>query len=475
VLTWGRCTARLVISVLQEGAGLDEEMLSRLCAIFRAAANHSIKSNGEEHPHNVVEWPLLECEWWSKNGYNLALQMMRRWPPKYVIDLMQHSSDIRYPKCILPEQLQAYTSRQMRHAHQSYVRAVLYTTQARAADSSWSLNNMPRTAYHSRTAPSPGQMHPALYARVIDMAKELKQAIRDFETASSCPPIDFMTDLRKKHLALMPLAFEAALYINDSMNDNEPDSQDPGTLTQLIEEAYSCGAPPKTYALFADMTLSAVTADGSTERKSPPQLPISKAADLLRAIISAVRSLPAYDVVQASRWIRCIVQMILDRRPPQQSQPTLNTDMDSRKDTSVDDTNLSLVNEVVAQALILARDAAAHNKSQAQWRAQESKAEKTPTTKSYPSEELEWLATSLFNLAVDLYVAERENLAKKWAEKALEVADLLALPVLSALPAGSIGGGGAGGAGSGSVEAGDGGMLAGVMRGKMEKLGWLVG
>jgi hypothetical protein len=44
---------------------------------------------------------------------------------------------------------------------------------------------------------------------------------------------------------------------------------------------------------------------------------------------------------------------------------------------------------------------------------------------AYPAEELEWLATTLFNLAVDYYVVD-EELGKKWARKAVELADVLA-------------------------------------------------
>jgi hypothetical protein len=47
--------------------------------------------------------------------------------------------------------------------------------------------------------------------------------------------------------------------------------------------------------------------------------------------------------------------------------------------------------------------------------------EKEP--KHYPATELEWLATTSFNHAVDYYVQENDNLCRVWAEKALTLAE----------------------------------------------------
>lgn len=41
----------------------------------------------------------------------------------------------------------------------------------------------------------------------------------------------------------------------------------------------------------------------------------------------------------------------------------------------------------------------------------------------YPATELEWLATTAFNHAVDYYVQEKDEKCKLWAEKALTLAD----------------------------------------------------
>jgi hypothetical protein len=41
----------------------------------------------------------------------------------------------------------------------------------------------------------------------------------------------------------------------------------------------------------------------------------------------------------------------------------------------------------------------------------------------YPPVELEWLATTAFNFAVDYYVQENDDKAKIWAEKALSLTE----------------------------------------------------
>jgi hypothetical protein len=44
------------------------------------------------------------------------------------------------------------------------------------------------------------------------------------------------------------------------------------------------------------------------------------------------------------------------------------------------------------------------------------------TNQCYPTEELEWVATTAFNHAVDLYCGEKDEAAKNWAYKAVNVA-----------------------------------------------------
>lgn len=42
----------------------------------------------------------------------------------------------------------------------------------------------------------------------------------------------------------------------------------------------------------------------------------------------------------------------------------------------------------------------------------------------YPAEELEWIATTTFNRAVDFYCASQDDASRRWAEKAISLANL---------------------------------------------------
>lgn len=46
----------------------------------------------------------------------------------------------------------------------------------------------------------------------------------------------------------------------------------------------------------------------------------------------------------------------------------------------------------------------------------------TKELENYPKTELEWLATTVFNRAIDFYLQEMDDLAKRWAEKAFVLA-----------------------------------------------------
>ncbi|KAK7890191.1 hypothetical protein LTR67_008657 [Exophiala xenobiotica] len=135
---------------------------------------------------------------------------------------------------------------------------------------------------------------------------------------------------------------------------------------------------------------AATRVDGQQEQgHMSPQLSISTATQLLAKLIQGLRVQSDYDTAQAFRWIRCVVQVVLDR-----------CGADSKLSAAEYEKGLITVKTITEQALALARSALppvvnGTDKGQSQ--------------QAYPSEELEWLATTLFNLAIDLYVAETES------------------------------------------------------------------
>lgn len=86
------------------------------------------------------------------------------------------------------------------------------------------------------------------------------------------------------------------------------------------------------------------------------------------------------DTAKLSRWVRCVFQMSLNSDP-----------------------GVSL--QCIEQAISVAK-----------------KARGSSELERYPTDELEWLATTSFNHAIDLYCAGDEAGCRQWAERALNLA-----------------------------------------------------
>lgn len=87
-----RCTARLLMSLLSTQEKPDEELLERLCSIFKATArflNEWIEPT--QGAKQQGPFPSEECEWFQRNSYSLAVRHVESWTTKYVLDLMAYS------------------------------------------------------------------------------------------------------------------------------------------------------------------------------------------------------------------------------------------------------------------------------------------------------------------------------------------------------------------------------------------------
>ena len=315
--------------------------------------------------------------------------------------------------------------RLLRHVDILYMQAILYIAEARSPTIE-SMEDLPRTARHSHPPDQPLIL--ALYRRAFEKANEIHRLLSSADTTVTVP--EDLDSIYGKEIALLPLQFEALLYLSAFEF-----STDEFGLGLLITQATERSASQKTYALMADLVLSATLPDtlpgegvaaNDTIRTPHPHLPITTAVNLLRKLINAVRRLDDYDLAQASRWIRCVVQTILD-------SGTALTDISS----------LKMLDEITPQAVILANSIRNENDGDVPIQG-------ASVHVSYPADELEWLCTTLFNLALDLMVAGMEDKAKQWAGRAGEVADTLAIGV-----------------------DGDRGVLARVLRERCGRLGWL--
>ena len=159
------------------------------------------------------------------------------------------------------------------------------------------------------------------------------------------------------------------------------------SLNQIMDQTIALDPPQKTYSIFADMVLCATDSTSSASDQgvsNPPVLPISTTVSMLKKLVNGRRHQPNYDSTQAARWIRCLVQVVLDRRGTGLHEPSNVGQLpESVAVEQVDEKkNLSTVANLTEHALEVAISASA-----------------------YPADELQWLATTLFNLAVDLYMS----------------------------------------------------------------------
>ncbi|KAI9697243.1 MAG: hypothetical protein M1836_004807 [Candelina mexicana] len=171
-------------------------------------------------------------------------------------------------------------------------------------------------------------------------------------------------DLGRKYSTLLSFDFEAAVRLK-AWDD----------LGQLIEDCAECG-DSKVYEIFADIMLcsKAPTASDLTP------YPVPYVADGDQKIVNVTWHLEGNDMQKLARWIRCLFQIALP-------------------------SDIKVAEHILDQMHNVAQDARSY---------------KNP----YPTEELEWMATTTFNRAVDFFGASDDAASKRWAEKALNIAAL---------------------------------------------------
>lgn len=447
-----RCTARLHISVLKEGLADDLTLMLMLCSVFRAAAAYTSKRNGAGSDGAPQPCPLEECKWFEKTSFNLALQHAEEWPAKIVIDLLAHSTTLVYP-WDAPSELKSEKARHMINA--KFLQGIVLATQARGWSESNTIEDIPRSSYHAHTPPDATKLQCHLYQNIIERYYALQSALNN---DSDVPQTDATkADLVSKTTTLLPLAFEAHLF--NTLSDTAGGATvDELSLTKLIDDIPHLTPSSKPYALLADLILSSAT----STHDMPTHLPIHVATTLIGRLITVMRSQEDYDTVKAARWIRCVVQMVLD----------------SPLDRDYGDDHLALITPIAIEAANLARSRSSSSESSRAPPVQETNdtVDSAPQVQRaidcYPADELQWLSTVLFNRAVDLCVAsdthdnqgtfeaddipndtaEANAAPVRWAERAVAVAD-----ALGQMP---------------TATGGDGGRLARVLRQNGARIGW---
>lgn len=89
-----RCTASLLLLALAEEDHDSDELLSRLCAIFKAAA--ILSQNLPSRDSSSTGLSFRECRWFEVTSFRAAVEHINTWPNKYIIDLLCHSCQVQF-------------------------------------------------------------------------------------------------------------------------------------------------------------------------------------------------------------------------------------------------------------------------------------------------------------------------------------------------------------------------------------------
>ncbi|MCJ1250157.1 hypothetical protein MMC30_007383 [Trapelia coarctata] len=133
-----------------------------------------------------------------------------------------------------------------------------------------------------------------------------------------------------------------------------------GDASQIVKDSKEF-EDSKLYGILADVVLSS-------------EAPTETMIIILQQIVNLSWRIDGIDMIRLARWVRCLFQLALTSKA-------------------------EIAEFLLDQVCALARD----------------------DKMVYPAEELEWLATTAFNRAVDFYCASQDEDCKRWAEKALEV------------------------------------------------------
>lgn len=171
-------------------------------------------------------------------------------------------------------------------------------------------------------------------------------------------------DLMKKLGTLLVYDFEAVVRLKAW-----------DELKEVVLKADSCESV-KVYQQMCDMLLSA---------QEEHQIPILIVIDTIKRLSNAAWSLTSFPFTTLSRYMRILFRLSL-----------------SLPSATVSGVSLALLDQICDQA-------------------HQGKDSETP----YPDDELEYLATTTFNKAIDYYCLEDDESCRRWAAKACEVAGFM--------------------------------------------------
>ncbi|CAI6268821.1 unnamed protein product [Periconia digitata] len=363
-----RMTLRLLGQELIKDGSLNHGVLARICRVCEGACKRAKEFNRKSAKSAHDQFNKAESEWFSKTTYNWSIKYCEEMQPEILVRLLKVCIDFIK---LLQEQDQSEDKIDLalRLMFCEFLATCSFTTLARAEDSIQEC-----LQYYLQTRKH-GQAFRDVAATNIQQLGKSAQA-----------------DSIAKHLQVVKLELEAALKLKqwDEMND-------------LFDQCWKYSDQTQ-YETLADLVLiihsNIVAADASRKYQS-------MILSVLQKIINTTTRQNGNDVDKIARWIRCLFQLALpfDENVSLRCVEQATTFAASRKDNN-DIRPDSASSLTVADLEILFAD----------------EMDQGPRQTCYPATELEWLATTTFNHAVDYFVQENDAKCKEWAEKALALA-----------------------------------------------------
>ncbi|RAH79543.1 hypothetical protein BO86DRAFT_457740 [Aspergillus japonicus CBS 114.51] len=182
-----------------------------------------------------------------------------------------------------------------------------------------------------------------------------------------------------KYRIILALDLEASIHLNS--DDNTTSSSSNWTHIANLIHLSSPILTPQVTAIYLDILLRASTTT-----------PLSNIVQAIKLLLRTIHTSPSPDLTKPTttfhttlpRYLHVLYQLALDASQPE------------------------LAESVLDQVLVLVRD----------WKMTE-----------FPEGEVQWMASVAFNRAVDFYLAGEDGECRRWAGKAIALADLLLLVV----------------------------------------------
>ncbi|KAL8812531.1 MAG: hypothetical protein Q9223_001013 [Gallowayella weberi] len=180
------------------------------------------------------------------------------------------------------------------------------------------------------------------------------------------------SDLLRKYSCLIAFDFEAAARLKTWTSLGELI----GVRCALCKDSIPADVGQES-ELCGDNTIYNVMADIVLASEAPNEVVIAT----LQQIVNLVWLQDLGNIDRLARWIRCLLTLALS-------------------------SNIEMAENLIDQVYSIVQSSKAR-------------------TVNYPAEELEWVATTTFNRAIDFYCAAQDGACRRWAEKAMGLAALM--------------------------------------------------